>query len=489
MKNLFCLLLSAVMVLGFVGCGAEGALQDSGKSDNNTPRDPDAARFLAEFAVKMAAYPDLPDMPNEKELEEAFSTIDYQTMGAEAYELAQEKIWEEWDARSEAYYSALKALRSEGTACPDAFLSFTREAAGAILSAEENTVLSPANLYLALAMLSETTAGASRAELLSLLGLTDTEEARQAGNYIWRNLYGKTASGETTLASALWLNEGISFAAETLDVLAEEYLASSYRAPMGEEKTDKAIAEWVNENTGSLLSDAAGNLKTDPETALMLLTTLYFSDEWSGGFSQEQTEKGIFTSFDGSGKTAAFMRKTESAAAYARGENYTVAQLSFKGGRAIRFLLPDEGTELSELLAGGEAVGGLLTYDMGVCQQMGKIVWRVPKFDVGSELELSDALRALGVEEVFEAEKADFSPLVDEAFDGALSVTQVRHAARVSIDEKGCEAAAFTAVAVDTNALEPEDLPTVEMELNRPFAFLITGVDGLPLFLGTVNAL
>ena len=64
-------------------------------------------------------------------------------------------------------------------------------------------------------------------------------------------------------------------------------------------------------------------------------------------------------------------------------------------------------------------------------------------------------------------------------------MTQVQHAARVKVDEKGCEAAAFTAVTADAQSAAPEDLPVVEMDLNRPFAFMITGVDGLPLFLGT----
>ena len=92
----------------------------------------------------------------------------YDKMGADAYEKAQEKIWEDWDARSNAYYDALKALRSKGAGNPAAFLHFTRAAAGALLSAEDNIVLSPANLYLALAMLSETTDGESRAQILSL---------------------------------------------------------------------------------------------------------------------------------------------------------------------------------------------------------------------------------------------------------------------------------------------------------------------------------
>ena len=86
--------------------------------------------------------------------------------------------------------------------------------------------------------------------------------------------------------------------------------------------------------------------------------------------------------------------------------------------------------------------------------------------------------------------KSDFSPLIDEEkFDESVAVTQVQHAARVKIDEKGCEAAAFTAIMDDATAMMPEELPVVEMNLNRPFAFMITGVDGLPLFLGTVNTL
>lgn len=68
-------------------------------------------------------------------------------------------------------------------------------------------------------------------------------------------------------------------------------------------------------------------------------------------------------------------------------------------------------------------------------------------------------------------------------------MTQVQHAARVKVDEKGCEAAAFTAITADAASAMPEELPVVEMNLNRPFAFMITGVDGLPLFLGTVNNL
>ena len=192
MKRFLTLLLAAAMVLSFAACGDNGTTIRNEKEEDNVKKDPIAAQYLQDLAVKTADYPVLPAMPNESELDEAFSTIDYDKMGADAYEKAQEKIWEDWDARSNAYYDALKALRSKGTSYPAAFLHFTQET-GTLLSAEENTVLSPANLYLAFAMLSETTDGDSRAQLLSLLGLENTDASRAAGNYVWRNLYGETS--------------------------------------------------------------------------------------------------------------------------------------------------------------------------------------------------------------------------------------------------------------------------------------------------------
>ena len=493
MKRFITLLLAAAMVLSLTACGEKGTTTgglSKNDQEDTVKKDPIGAQYLQDLAVKTAAYPDLPAMPSEAELDEAFSTIDYDKMGAEAYEKAQEKIWEDWDARSTAYYDALKALRSEGTAQPDAFRGFTEQTARALLSGTDNTVVSPANLYLALAMLSETTDGESRAQLLSLLGLDDTAEAQGAGNYIWRNLYGETSTGGTQLASSLWLSDSVPYNEETLETLAQQYLASTFSAPMGDEKTDKAIGEWINENTGDLLQDAAGNIQTKPETVMFLLTTLYFKDQWSSEFWADATKKDTFTAADGEKQTVDFMHRTDDRAAYSRGGNYTVAELRFQGGQAMRFLLPDEGTSLKSFLADGSAVGGLLGYDMGVSLPSGKLIWSVPKFDVSSDLELTDALRALGVSDVFDFDRADFSPLVDfDRFDKAVAVTQVQHAARVKIDEKGCEAAAFTAVRGDAQSAAPEDLPVIEMDLDRPFAFMITGVDGLPLFVGTVNTL
>ena len=92
MKRFLTLLLAAAMVLSFAACGGNGTTIRNENGEDNVKKDPIAAQYLQDLAVKTADYPVLPAMPNESELDEAFSTIDYDKMGADAYEKAQEKI-------------------------------------------------------------------------------------------------------------------------------------------------------------------------------------------------------------------------------------------------------------------------------------------------------------------------------------------------------------------------------------------------------------
>ena len=106
----------------------------------------------------------------------------------------------------------------------------------------------------------------------------------------------------------------------------------------------------------------------------------------------------------------------------------------------------------------------------------------LPKFDISSDLDLRPGLRALGVTDALDPEQADFSPLTDEEL---IYLAQAKHAARVSVDEKGCTGAAYTVMDIRAGAaLPPEEIDFIQ---NRPFLFLITDSTGLPLFFGTVN--
>jgi len=92
-------------------------------------------------------------------------------------------------------------------------------------------------------------------------------------------------------------------------------------------------------------------------------------------------------------------------------------------------------------------------------------------------------MKKLGIQDVFVPNKADFSPMLQDDEDTYLSSAQ--HAVRVKIDEEGVEAAAFTVMMMENAAMEMND--EVDFVLDRPFLFVITGANGLPLFTGIVE--
>ena len=106
----------------------------------------------------------------------------------------------------------------------------------------------------------------------------------------------------------------------------------------------------------------------------------------------------------------------------------------------------------------------------------------LPKFDVSSQMDLKEGLQALGVTDVFEEEKSNFSPMATEIDQIVLS--QAKHGVRVAVDEEGVTAAAYTVMSMTGTGAPPED--EMDFNLNRPFLFAITSEDWLPLFVGSV---
>lgn len=153
----------------------------------------------------------------------------------------------------------------------------------------------------------------------------------------------------------------------------------------------------------------------------------------------------------------------------------------------LALMLPDEGLTVDDLLADDEAVSLLCGANGASNWENSKylrVILSMPKFDVSSDLKLNDQLKALGMTDMFDRTVSDFSPLTDLE---PVWVDRVDHAARVVVDEEGCTAASYVAMMLAGGAAPPED--EVEFVLDRPFLFAITGVEGLPLFVGAVNQL
>ncbi|MBQ8202481.1 MAG: hypothetical protein IJZ74_12020 [Clostridia bacterium] len=345
-----------------------------------------------------------------------------------------------------------------------------------------NRVYSPLSLYMALAMLAETTGGGTCAELLTLLGHEDVFQLRQQASDLWNANYRDDGAMTRTLATSLWLNETVSFRQTTVQTLADSYYASAYRGKMGSAALNTALQTWLNDNTLGLLTEQAQSIQLPPDTAAAIAATVALSAKWDKCFYEDRTSADVFHSPRGD-ITCDFMHRSGNDYIY-WGERFTAACLPFDMSGEMWFILPDKGVTTDDLLADAEIQTLLSGSGKPANSRYVELHMSVPKFDISSQLELSDSLRALGVTEVFDAATADFTPLTESRL--PISLSQVRHDARVTIDEDGCTAAAYTVMLL-VGAAPPQDREVIDFTLDKPFLFVITGANDLPLFVGVVN--
>ena len=435
MKRLIALLLALSALFSLAACGGTNA-----------------------FALAEATYPESAPYPNEAKYSGA-----------------------KYEAAYDAWSADRRARNTAASSVDGALDDYIRAALPALLSGADgkNAVCSPVSVYMALSMLAEVTDGDTRAQILSLLGADSMESLRKTAGNVWAANYQNDGAVTSILADSLWLSDSMDYNSNTLARLADSYYASAYRGEMGSEAFNEALRRWINEQTGGLLKDSADGLSLAPDTVIALASTIYFRAKWGSEFSKSATTDGVFHAPDGD-VTHEFMHETMESTYYAA-ENFAAVGKYLEGSGTMWFLLPDEGVTPEELLTSG-AVDFLLSQENAESKFM-TIDLSVPKFDISADTELSAALHALGVTDVFDADTADFSPLTDNA-DG-IFLSQAKHAARVAIDEEGVIAAAYTVMAAAGAAMPPEE--RVDFTLDRPFLFAVTGGSGAVLFAGIVN--
>lgn len=357
---------------------------------------------------------------------------------------------------------------------------FYKKTAEEFLSGDENKAYSPVNVYMALAMLGETTDGESRRQILDLLGVDNIEGLREDAKNMWLANYCNDGAVTSILANSVWLNKDVNIKQQTIDVLAENYYASSYRGDTGSPKMTNAVQTWLNQQTNGLLSDSVKNVRLDSETVMALYSTVYFRAKWINQFDKSKNDTKTFHAPKVDIQTE-FMNDTETYGWFYGGEDFGAMFLNFKEGGKMWFILPDENKTTEDVLSSGEYIKMMSNPDEWKNSKMLKIHYSVPKFDVSSQIRLSEGLKNLGVTDIFDIDKSDFSPLTDSA----AFISEANHTARVVIDEEGCTAAAFTEMMIFGAAKPPED--EMDFILDRPFIFAVTSDTQQPLFIGTVN--
>ncbi len=360
---------------------------------------------------------------------------------------------------------------------------------------DENVLVSPLSVYMAMCILAESTSGESREQILDvlgyadkeILGLSQMELLRTSAKTIFNSVHNTHKSATRLLANSVWLDKSVEFNSATMKTIADNFYTSSFSGNLGSDEMNKVAQSWLNENTKNILSEQIKDIELAPETLYAIMSTVYFKGSWDNEFNKSMNTQGIFHGAKGDVPVEYMNKKTIHN--YYWGEGFAAISYRMQGGDSMWFILPDEGVE-AETLLNSQQVLEFMTPVKKTAESKSLIVnMSIPKFDVEYNTDLSGVLKEMGVTQVFERFNADMSPVLKDGYlpNGYwLYATEVKHGARVRIDEKGCEGAAYTIIPEAPGASEPPD-DEVDFIVDRPFIFAVTDSNGLPIFAGIVN--
>ena len=327
-----------------------------------------------------------------------------------------------------------------------------------------NVMLSPASLALALGMAAEGASGETLEQIQTALGVEDLS-----------GLSG-VVPGEISSANAAFAAQGLPLKGTYVDRLSEAYGAEWF--DLDADVVEKVNA-WVAEHTDGLIDQLLSEAP-NPMTGLILINAIAMDAKWASPFKAYNTIEDIFHAPEGDVNVE--MMYQQAFFDYVERDGLQIVRLPYADSTLEMWIaLPGAGASIGmDGLLDALAEQGLAYLTEGAEER--EVDLFLPKFDLTTENSLSDALKALGVELPF-GEDADFSGISEVP----MWIDEILQKVRVQLDEEGTKAAAATAAIVACMAAPlPED--TVEMRVDRPFAFVIAdGETGSVCFAGVVE--
>jgi serine protease inhibitor len=345
---------------------------------------------------------------------------------------------------------------------------------------EGNILVSPASVFIALAMTlngADTTTRTAMLEALSASGLT--VDQINAACRDWMSLLMNT-NGKTKLsiANSIWYRDGFDADPAFLQRNADFFSAAAKTLDFSQPGAVSTINGWVKNATNGTIDKIVEQI--DPDVVMYLINAVYFKAEWKTKFDKAYTYERIFSQPDGDVKVK-FLTQT-GPMSYMKNDDSQGVLLPYSDGRyAFVALLPDSGLSPRDLVASmdADALASLLA-----SRQDTSVELSMPKFETRYEDSLVNELTALGMGESFAADVADFS-LMNAGRRKDLYISEVKHKTFCRVDEDGTEASAVTSVEIRETSLPVGD---VQLIFNRPFIYgIVDTTTGLPLFLGILE--
>ncbi|MFZ0887058.1 MAG: serpin family protein [Candidatus Binataceae bacterium] len=348
----------------------------------------------------------------------------------------------------------------------------------------ENVIISPLSVSLALAMAYNGTAGETRtamAKTLAVPPLSD-DDFNRANHALLGTLRKADPAVQMEIANALWVQWGFPINSDFLKLSQDSYDASAQSLDFARNPREAAdtINTWVDKNTGGKIPTIVA--RTDPNTRLVITDAVYFKGRWASPFNKKATETRTFHLQDGRSVTTPMMMQNGQYS-YLENDSFQAIRLPYGNGRFVMYVfLPHTTSRLADFVRSlDETHWTEWTAKLSV--RKGKII--LPKLESTYGKTLNDALKAIGMAQAFDADKADFSRI--HPIPPQLFINDVEHKTYIKVDEEGTEAAAATSVGIAATMALANRPPPFEMIVDHPFFCAVAEQhSGALLFAGVV---
>jgi serpin B len=357
---------------------------------------------------------------------------------------------------------------------------------------DQNFVVSPASGFIALTMASAGALGATADEMKAVLYPdVPLDQIHPATNQLGQRIRGyarptvQTGDGEKkvefNLANDDFVQKGFAIEQPFLDTLSVNYNCGVELVDY-QDDTEAArtlINDWVAQETKDKIQNLLPPGAVDTYTRLVLVNALYMYASWMTAFDPQNTHPQAFHGIGGDASTD-FMH-AELNLSYATGTGWVGVDVPYYGGSLVfTAALPDEGQFDAVKAMVNEA--WFASFDATSQSQLVDLA--IPKFKLsGQTVSWKKTLQALGMTTLFDPNTCNLEGITTTE---PLVVSDVLQQVFVEIAEKGTEAAAATAVVVNSGSIYVPPSQPVPVVLDRPFLFFIRERGGPVLFAGQI---
>jgi len=345
--------------------------------------------------------------------------------------------------------------------------------------ANENVMISPLSVALALGMTYNGSASTTREAMettLKLQGLSE-DEINDGYKSIIDQLLDLDPKVVMEIANSIWYKKGFEVEDEFINTNKEHFHAEIRSLDFSSPDAVNTINQWVSDNTHELIEDIIDAIP--PAAVMYLINAIYFKGTWTYEFDPEKTNLETFFPETGATYESSAMHQ-ETNLNYYQNSLFELVELPY-GDKKFSMLvfLPSAENDCFNILA---EMDNDNWNDWTNNFNETNVYLQLPKFKFETFKLLNDPLSSMGMGIAF-SDAADFTRINPA---GNLFISRVLHKTFIDVNEEGTEAAAVTAVEIELTSAGGSGL--THFIADKPFLFVIReNSTGSILFMGRLS--